>query len=328
MGSELVTLQSIAEYFGISTSTASRAISGKGRVRDDLRDQIISYASSKGYRKAQMAERERSTTNIINVALPVNLVHQSLFFQEVLEGIIERAAADNYDVALTLQKSYPGEAGSLAHKRCDGIILLQNYRNDEQIQLLKKSGIPFVLVGTVDDDFIVQVDSNKVNAARDMVNYLIGKGQTRIAFIGGPTAYEVNNQRFNGFEWAMEDHFLSVDDSLVFRGVTTDIQIKTAVNALLTRKPDCIVTGDDMLARKILYELMVNGIRVPDDIELVSLYDSYYMESCIPQITAVSVDDKVSGMLATNTLLQMIRGQEYKKRISVPYEIIIRGSTQ
>ena len=80
-----LTLDDIAAYFGISKTTVSRALSGKGRISSARKAEIISYAIDAGYPvKAAAAEPEN-----ICVVLPDNLLDNSIFFQTCLAGILD-----------------------------------------------------------------------------------------------------------------------------------------------------------------------------------------------------------------------------------------------
>lgn len=79
---------------GLSKSTVSRAISGKGRVGGQTRKRVLEYAQKQGYAPNGIASSlARSRTNSIGVAIPAEaFCGEAPFFQECLAGVCEAAA--------------------------------------------------------------------------------------------------------------------------------------------------------------------------------------------------------------------------------------------
>ena len=80
-----ITCEEIAAHFNLNKSTVSRALSGKGSMREELRQEIIEYARKEGYISAHENKEVKRTKNIA-VVLPRNLLDNSVFFAESLVG--------------------------------------------------------------------------------------------------------------------------------------------------------------------------------------------------------------------------------------------------
>ena len=342
-----LSIQDIAQHLGISKTTVSRALSGKGRVGSSTRDRIVAYCESVGYRpRKREASRDihggdaRSVSRLtapaavsrsrnIAVILPDSLLHDSIFFQNCLAGIVESAAAGDYDIVIALEE----DAGTQSmerifrRKKADGAVLMRGYVDDPQIKFLKSRNIPFVLIGTTPEE-IVQVDSNVAAGAKALTLYLLGMGLRRIAYIGGKESYLVSRKREEGFLRAFEEYLIAADHSLIFRNAVNNSLIAYYVDNALQRGAQCIVGGDDLISRSILQALTERGVRVPDDIMLASMYNSIYTTSSVPPITSVDVDPRELGAVAGKCIVNLIDGEETPTRTQIQYNLVIRQSTQ
>ena len=333
-----LTIQNIADHLGISKTTVSRAISGRGRIGGDTRKQVLDYCESVGYRprRAKKTGPEAPPSGYapagsrnIAVILPDSLLHDSIFFQNCLAGIVESAAAADYDIVIALEE----DAGTTAMERifrrgkADGAVLMRGYVDDPQIKFLKSRSIPFVLIGTTPED-IVQVDSNVAAGAKALVLYLLGMGLRRIAYIGGKESYLVSRKREEGFLKAFEEYLIPADHSLIFRNAVNSSLIGYYVDNALQRGAQCIVGGDDLISRSILQALTERGVRVPEDILLASMYNSIYTTSSIPPITSVDVDPRELGEAACKRIVSLLEREDAPQRTQIQYNLVIRQSTQ
>ena len=134
-----LTIDDIARDLGVSKTTISRAISGKGRISAATRDKVMAYASKHNYRPSAAAKglAERRTRNLMLV-LPDT---ESAW--EILRGVWEEALQQEYTVLLC----FPTKEGkavfrqSLDNHKVDGVILAVT--DQELSKLLKQRRIPY-----------------------------------------------------------------------------------------------------------------------------------------------------------------------------------------
>src|SRR5690606_24549201 len=102
-------------------------------------------------------------------------------------------------------------------KRVDGIILLYSRIGDKIMDYLYNSYIPFSVVGRPDihTESISYVDNDNVGNSEEVVNYLIGLGHRRIAYVGGGLEYVVSIDRLNGYQKALQKAAINFDPYLV-----------------------------------------------------------------------------------------------------------------
>ena len=180
-----MTLEEIAKEIGVSKSTVSRALSGKGRIGEKTRNRILEVAK-RGEEREEMA-RTRTVTHNIGVVLPSDVYYGSgAYFQNCLLGVCEPASLLGYNVLITTSNVHDiSELQSLVESnRVDGMLLTRALEDDRALQYLSQVNFPTALTGTCRYDNIIQVDTDNEGAAEKMTTLLIGKGVPRFACIG------------------------------------------------------------------------------------------------------------------------------------------------
>ena len=119
-----MTLDEIARELGVSKSTVSRALSGKGRIGERTRERIVAYAGEQGRRLPGTPQEDVKTGNL-GVVFPVDVYENAnSYFQDCLLGICEAASFMDFNVLIAMgTASDISGVRALAEKRkVDGII--------------------------------------------------------------------------------------------------------------------------------------------------------------------------------------------------------------
>ncbi len=327
-----VTIADIAENLGVSKSTVSRAISGKGRIGKETVKKVNDFIESSNYKPNYFAKGlATSKTYNIGVAFPSDVnVGSTPFFQGLLLGVCEVAAAMDYDVVVTTVKDTDINLlrRLVENHKIDGIILTRNLQNDLAISYLKETKIPFVLVGTCEDDTIIQVDNNHLEACEKLVSLLLADGVKKVAMISGDRRHIVNKYRCDGYYNALNNYGMAIDNDLVYYDCSSPVFIEQAVRNIIRLNVDCIVCTDDVICERVLTILREQGIMVPDNIKVASFYDSYHLETHNPPVTAIGINVEDLGTEAGKRLIGLIDDNHNIKKSILDYEIHLRRSTK
>lgn len=327
-----VTIADIAENLGVSKSTVSRAISGKGRIGKDTVKKVYDYIEKYNYKPNYFAKGlVTSKTYNIGVAFPADVnVGNTPFFQGLLLGVCEVAAAMNYDVVVTTVKDSDINLLKrlVENNKVDGIILTRNLLNDMAISYLKEVNMPFVLVGSCEDESVIQIDNNHLEACEKLVSLLLADGLRKIALIGGDRKHIVNQYRCEGYFKALKNYAVEADHELVYTDCYSPVFIEQAVNNIIKSKADCIVCTDDVICGRVLSFLLDAEVSVPENVKIASFYDSYYLETHNPPVTAVGISVEDLGTEAGKRLISLIAGNSNSKKSLLDYEIHLRRSTK
>ena len=88
-----------------------------------------------------------------------------------------------------------------------------------------------------------------------------------------------------------------------------------------------VFCSSDLLAAGLLIEAAVQGVRIPDDLAICGFGDLEIGRAMEPALTTVSVDGAEMGQLAARCLVDRLAGNPIPRRLTVPIEIIQRGTT-
>lgn len=321
----------IADALGVSKTTVSRALSGKGRVSEETRAKVFSYAGLTSTDTTVPRTVLQGPTHNLSLVIPKHFVRLDLpFLRKCMGGICTMAAQRGYDLLLC----YVSETDTVQLERqldrhkVDGVILSRTISNDPCVDLLKQYGVPFVAIGRIDDPDIPQADNDQTGAACEMTRLLLQLGTRRIAYLGGSGTYTVNADRLRGFLRGLAEFGITADQSLIRTGLESDEQRTDALEAVLERHPDCLLCCDDRLAFDVVRELRARHIHIPQDLRVASLYDSELLVGVTPSISAVQFDAERIGSTACRMLLDTLAGKDIAKRQLQGYQVILRESTK
>ena len=327
-----LTAGEIARELGLSATTVSRALSGKGRVSPETRERVMAFADRLGYASAGAGgSLERRYTNNLALVIPSHFVRLDLpFLRKCMGAVCRMAAQREYDVLMCYadEKNTEQLRRQLAAHKVDGVILSRTLTEDPCLDLVQQYGVPYIAIGRLEDKTALQVDNDQVEAARELTRLLLQMGIRRIAYLGNRYKYTVNVDRMLGFRQALEEYGMAVDEDLTFSNVESAEGRRDALEAALERKPECLLCGDDSLAFTVLKELRQRKISVPRDIRLASLYDSEILLDTDPTITAVQFDADLLGATACRMLLDSMAGREVPPRKVLGHQVILRESTK
>lgn len=327
-----ITIADVAEALGVSKTTVSRAISGKGRIGKETRSRVLAYIEEHNYKPNVIAKGlAQSKTYNLCVVMPGEYdVVDLTFFQECLFGIQEIAGIMEYDLLLSICQT--NDISSLeriiANRKVDGVILMRTFVEDPQIEFLQKKNVPFVTIGSSNYAGAIQIDHNHKSACKELTSIILMKNLKKIALIGGDESHVVTQSRLRGFREAYAKMGEEVDESLLYLNLDNHILIDKAVKEALEREVDCILCMDDAVCSRVLKMLREQHVKVPQEVKLASFYNSTILENSVPSITSLSFDAKELGMVACRTLLDMVAGMEVKERTLLPYEVVLKESTK
>ena len=327
-----LTIADIADTLGVSKTTVSRAISGKGRIGSETRERVLKYIDAHNYTPNVIAKSlaQNKTYNLAVVMLGDYELIDLPFFQNCIMGIQEIASSFDYDMLLTVcnNADVTKLERIVRNRKVDGVILLRSFMDDVQVEYLQEKNIPFVVTGSSNYKGVVQVDNDHRAACRELTSILLMKRMKKIALIGGNEEHVVTQSRLMGFKDAFADSGTAVDESLIYMNLDNPVLLDGKLDDIIKREVDCIVCMDDAICMEVLYKLRREGISVPDQIRVASFYNSSMLETHDPSITSLDFDAKELGMLVCRTLLDMIEGQKVQKKTLLGYEVCLRESTK
>lgn len=337
---QATTMKDIAERFGVSVSTVSRALSGSTKVRKDKRDAICDYAKQHDFYPNNLAKSLRNSrrepVKLIGVIVP-ELTHY--YFSSVLTGIEEAASARDYRIIITMSKeSYEREVQLCqmfeAHQVC-GVIVSQAKETNQynHFKSLLNKGITLVFfdrICTGVNASLVVVDDYM--GAFKAVSHLIETGCRRIAFYGMRGNAEIGKNRYNGYRDALLKSGMKPEEDLIIAcDNRTDAEKVTPAMLEREDRPDAFFCVNDDTAIGVMYTAKRMGFRIPDDISVCGFTNGNRAVACDPMLTTVEQRGVEVGKEAATILMDKVERLtdpgHIEKRI-VRTRLVVRGSSR
>ncbi|MCD8384780.1 MAG: LacI family transcriptional regulator [Clostridiales bacterium] len=329
---KIYTIDEVARELGISKTTVSRAISGKGRISAETRARVLDFIQKHNYRPNMVARglAQSRTYNICLVLPSDHAIDDMPFFQRCMAGVCEMAASRDYDVVLSMVTDRDAShlQRILENRKVEGVLSTRTTVEDPVVSLMRESDLPFAVIGTSDDPEPTHVDNDQRDACRELTFILLMRGIRNMGLIGGNPRHLVNENRLQGFLDAHESLGIPARQDLIRMGVTNDLQVSKAVEELLAAGCECIVSGDDTICRLVMTDLARRRMRVPEDVKIASFYNSVLLEQSATPVTSLRFDARELGRTACKLLLDRMSGLEVQDETHLGYQVILRESTK
>ncbi|HVO42095.1 MAG TPA: LacI family DNA-binding transcriptional regulator [Aggregatilineales bacterium] len=328
------TISDVAKRAGVSTMTVSRVINNFGYISQDTRERVERAIVDLGYVPNALA-RSLRFKQTKTIALIVTDITNS-FFTTIARGVEDTASEQGFSVMFcNTDESQTKEAeyvNVLLQKQVDGILLVPACSADDSVSLLQDRGTPVVVLDRRIPN--VQVDTVRCDTSLgsyQLTQHLLGLGHRRIALLSGPRTVSTAVDRADGYRRALTEAGLAEDTALEFYGPFTQAggyQIATEALALNPR-PSALVAANNFIAIGAMQALREAGLRLPDDLSMVTFDDFSSALVMEPFLTAIDQPAYEMGRRATELLLTRLAGggSDEPQEILMPTRMIIRTSS-
>lgn len=217
--SKKLEIKQIAEELALSSTTVSRALSGKGRVSDATRQRVQEYIKANNAAPAvrRRPYTARKTRNILVTVAGERNYGLLPYFSQVIMGAYDFFQPLGYQVlvAKTSEDDIEPLKKVIKQHKCDGVILSRTLDNALDIRFLQEKGVPFVTIGSYDDNTLYQIDVDQRGGCKELTMRLLQQGVRNIALFCANRTHVVTQSRWCGFLQAYEVLGLDFDKSFL-----------------------------------------------------------------------------------------------------------------
>jgi LacI family transcriptional regulator len=330
-----VTMRQVAERAGVSAMTVSRVINESPRVSEEARRSVEAAIAELGYVPNRLARGLiRQKTGAIGVIVP-DVANP--FFTLVVRGAEEVAWRAGYHVILcNTQGDLERERGYLEDMlafQVEGLLIAPvGDRSRPSLRVLKKNGVPFVLVdrsvGGHDGD-LVQGDS--VSGARRLIDHLIALGHRHIGMVTETSDVSTARDRLQGYREALAAANIQFRPELVAEASAIDVGAAhdaTLKLLDLLDPPTAIFSVNNIAVVGVAEAARERGLEIPRDLALVCFDDIEHASRFLPFLTVMVQPAETFGTIATQLLLDRLSGQVPGRRriVMLPADFVVRES--
>jgi DNA-binding LacI/PurR family transcriptional regulator len=326
----------VAHAAGVSVTTVSHALSGRGRVAPATRERVLRIAEQVGYAANPHAQRlvsGRSRTLAIQiagfgVAGSTEFLPDAAFFLDLLNAASARAAERGYELILASYDLDPRRAQSLA---IDGAVVVDPSGDEVLLRELPDRGIPVVTTSrpTIGSMRFPWVDNDQGGMAVRAFEHFVRMGYRRPAVIATARRRSYVADIIDAYvEWSRRRG----TEPLVVElpEPPSEAAAGRAARRLLAlaEPPDAFYATYDRLALGVLRETRRMGLDAPRDLGIASAVDGEVLRWVEPSITAADIKPGLLGAGAISNLVDIVEGRPVSASVIVPSRLVVRGSTR
>ncbi len=320
-----VNLSEVARAAGVSKMTASRVLRNSSGFSEDTRDKVMREVERLGYVPNRIAAAfgSEQTSTIIGVSVPYL---SSSLFGTVLDSINNALAKLGYQTMIGAHENSAETEETWIRNilswRPAGLILSGHSHTRATRDLLKARQIPIVEIWNLNTSPIdMSVGFNHFDCGHEMGRYILGKGYTRIGYVGADAlAPGLGALRKKGFCAALGSASLSLACEEVLNDRSGFYAGFYGTETILNRNAelDVIYYQDDAMAIGGIFYCQSQGMRIPQDIGIAG-WGSMEVASILPQrLTTTVVSTQALGKSAADALIARVRGEQADDVIITP----------
>ncbi|WP_336652833.1 MULTISPECIES: LacI family DNA-binding transcriptional regulator [unclassified Leucobacter] len=332
------TIKDVARAAGVSPTTVSHALNGKGVVRQETAERIERIASEIGYRPSAIA-RGLQSSRLGLLALVIRPFHSlDTFLPEGVDYFLRIAGAASlsamehgYSMMLIDDPTRPGVPPSAL--AADAYIVTEPFENDPVLTMLSEQRIPFVTVGAdpARRGMFPEIDEGAELQARLILSHLAEAGAQRIALVTGTDLNDWNlgSQRTLA-EWSRERGqrplVISLPEAEGER--VGDTVIDAFFSGDPAEHPDGIFCLTGRHAAGVTEAAIRRGIRVPEDLLVAAGSGAMQNRTSKPTVTTLDLHPEETAQLAVEIAVALVEGRPVASPVAVPAATLdIREST-
>ncbi len=305
MNKRNITIREVAVAAGVSIGTVSRALKGQSGLSEATRAKVIEVAGSLGYDYDKLREK-RPRRILFLYRRAIGSLASNVFYSHVLHGA-ESCCRDAGVLVSLMSVGTGDDLVAQIHKHEPDALLAAGYFDDEPMDLIRQSAVPWVLV----DHLVPGVhcfNADNQHGAWLATRHLLDGGAKRVAAIFGPLTHHSVALRAKGFRRALfeaqvladPDLEVSLDPALAYADAGREAMRQLLA---LPQRPDAVFAYSDRTALSAIEACSAAGLRVPEDIRIVGYDDIEAAATNKPPLSTVRVDKEALGYAAARALI-------------------------
>ena len=307
----------IAERAGVSLATVSRVFRNHPNVSRKMREKVLNTAHQLKY-SPRITAGERSIGLVIE---SLDEIHSDFYLATMLANVAQQLSARN----LGLELISIGQIDKLQEHFIHSAIAIPYFEESKKL-LLNQKRTRFVLINEIADG-VSSVGANHRQGIRLAYEHLHNNGHRKIGLLQDHLGGWGNSERRQGFLESLEQYGVDSGEERSFD--ITGNTISDVLADIYSQKFTALVISSESSVLKVMRELHRLGVRIPEDLSLIS----YEHPSISPYLWPAHTTLKQNHIqLVTNAIdiaARILDGDaEDPMRILVDNQLILRDSVK
>ncbi|WP_181814742.1 LacI family DNA-binding transcriptional regulator [Sphingomonas aracearum] len=329
-GERPATIKDVALEAGVSVSSVSRALNGGANTSSGALDRILRAAKKLGFEPNPAAQtlRSRPTKTVGCILSDIS----NPIFAAIINAAEEELQAADYQMMIGSTRHDPHRElsflSALRRRRPDGLLIMAGEDSHaEVVDMLNAFGAARVCIDRVLPG-VPTVRADHRSGAVHATSYLIGLGHTRIALLMSSKTLLPGSERLAGYEEAHRAAGIAVDERLVRPHQIASHFAFSEFRQLLSMDdpPTAVITLGTRMLAGVLQAINSAGLRIPDDISVVSVGETDLACYATPAISTLTWDYAELGRVGARMLIDTLAGGAPQTNVVLPTQFITRAS--
>jgi len=330
------TLSDIAKNAGVSPSTVSLVLSGKGKISEAVQLKVKAAAVDLGYKKGPATSSSKSSSIAILFHFDHNLAHTWNILRQVTLKLDEYMARNDY-LTLLIPITFDMSDDEIFRKVIDSravAVFSMHFGRESLFARLEGLSIPVVVI--INSQFQTKfhtVCADNFQGSYEATSQLLRLGHRNIIY----AEFDIFqlpatlSDRYLGFYKAMKEHDVDLPEaSKLHLDIANGEDIRMKFKAIFSGKdrPTAILFVDDYLAAHSIGILEELGLSCPADISIIASGEVLdYNEPYIPKITTMSTSPELLGKFSAEMMLALFETTPVNTHVlKIKQQLVDRGS--
>jgi len=324
-----VTIYEVAQAAGVSLATVSRVINNSDSVRPDTKEKVLGVIKKLGYKPSGLAQAlATNKTTEIGVIIPsANYVYIS----NLLNGMTEVCHEKGFSISLFTTSHTREDALNCLEKviksHVDGAIVFDDELGPDDFEVFSSYGVPVIVINNnFTNDKFGSIIFGYEHLMRSIILDYFNKGDKEMCFVHFHDAGQLLNRIEKTFikthvENNRKYEIINCDDSYTR-------SYRDFVERFKKKRKEYIIAYRDSIAAAVITAATDSGLRVPDDIDVLSNIGTKYAHIIRPEITNMFIDNNEVGKRAMYMLIDLINGELQTKQYKFESSYVKKSSTR
>lgn len=310
------TIKDVAKKSGFSPTTVSRVLNENYPVKSETREKILKAVHELQFNRNTTARnlRIKKSGLMALVVADINNTYYSKIAKRVGDGLFD----EDYNLLVCNTDEIEDKENKilsmLTNKGVDVIAIASSANTPDFIKSMFDLGNKIVLL---DRDLNIKgipfIGSDNFKSSKQLTEYVIKKGHKRIAFVSGPEGVVTAQDRLRGYQAALLENNLNLNEYNIVPGQFKKNEAFSAIKNFLllnvesTNPYTTIVSSNNLMTAGIIAAVNDMGLKIPDDISLVSFGSVDMQEIISPQITHIDQNETELAKVTLETMLKLAK---------------------
>lgn len=326
-------LRDIAELLGCSVATVSNAINGRGRMSEEMRQQILDKCAELNFVPNSAGRSLRlQRTDAVGVIYAPSFAELfgNVFYARIMEGLAETFGEVGLDLVLGNRKDPDGMPSIVRQGKVDALVVLAGVFSAADYKVLRKCPVPLCIVdGYVSSFEVDSLTSDGFGGGQKVAEHFHQYGHRKVVMTAYRSPLYNIEQRIAGFFSGLRSCGIQASDADSLIRADNDKEVADEVLARLNSDdpPTAVFAVNDTMALSLMHAVEQTGRKVPDDLSVVGFDDDPSAARARTPLTTVGLKKRDIGAVSARLVLDRLAHPEKPGvHLVQPTNLVVRES--